>query len=105
MSPGFLLCVENHFVYSGKLRLSVVDLAHIDLATEENQHWHIDKWAALFKTTTWEEIKMIAQRDDSILSAANTIWKLTRRRKSASNARPGRITVSGSWMYNTRLIH
>lgn len=80
-SPGFLLCVENHFVYSGKLRLSVINLAHIDLATEENQHWHIDKWAALFKITIWEENKMIAQRDDSILSAANTIWKLTQEEK------------------------
>ena len=47
-----MLNVKNHALYSDKLRLSVVDLTHIDLATEEDRQWHIDKWTALFKTTT-----------------------------------------------------
>lgn len=72
-----MLNVKNHALYSDKLRLSVVDLTHIDLATKEDRQWHIDKWAALFKAATWEEVKMIAQKNESILNAANTIWKLT----------------------------
>lgn len=76
-----MLNVKNHAVYSDKLRLSVVDLTHINLATEEDRRYHIDSWAAFFKAATWEEIKMIAQKDESIAKAANTIWKLSREEK------------------------
>ena len=72
-----MMNIKNHALYSDKLRLSVVDLTHIDVATEEDRQWHIDKWAALFKATTWEEIKMIAQKDEIITNAATTVWKLT----------------------------
>ena len=71
------LNAKNHAVYSDKLRLSVVDLTHTDLATEEDRRYHIDKWAALFKATTWEEIKMHAQKDEYILEASNTIYRLS----------------------------
>ena len=73
--------VKNHTVYSDKLCLSVVDLTHIDLATEEDKLYHIDRWAALFKATTWEDIKMIAQNDTGITNAANTVWKLSQDEK------------------------
>lgn len=69
--------VKNHALYSDKLRLSVVDLNSIHLATEEDRRHHIDKWASFFKATTWEEIKMIASKDESITNAANTVWKLS----------------------------
>ena len=46
-------------LYSDKLRLSVVDLTKIDMATKEDKAYHIDYWASLFKATTWEEIKML----------------------------------------------
>ena len=38
---------------SDKLSISVVDLTRIDLATEEDLRYEIDKWAKLFKATTW----------------------------------------------------
>ena len=41
----------------------------------------IDRWAAFFKAATWEEIKMIAQRDENIAKAANTICKLSQEDK------------------------
>ena len=71
------LNIKNHTVYSDKLRLSVVDLTHMELATEEDRLYHIDKWAALFKATTWEEIKMYAQKDEYIREASNTIYQLS----------------------------
>ena len=72
-----LLNVKNHYLYSDNLTLSVVDLSHIDLATEEDKKYHIDYWAKLFKATTWEEIKMIAAKDQTINEAAKTIFQLS----------------------------
>ena len=37
-----LLSVKNHAIYSDKLRLSVLDLTHIDMATEEDKFYQID---------------------------------------------------------------
>ncbi len=50
--------IKNQRIYSSKLRLSVLDLTHIDLATEE--------------------IKMLAQKDGMIKEATDTIIQLTR---------------------------
>ncbi|MCM1540629.1 MAG: Rpn family recombination-promoting nuclease/putative transposase [Blautia sp.] len=75
------LNVKNHMLYSDKLRLSVLDLTRIDLATEEDRSYHIDYWASLFKSTTWEEIKMLAQKDDCIKDASNTIYQLSQDEK------------------------
>ena len=69
--------IKNHQIYSSKLRLSVLDLTHIDLATEEDRLFHIDYWASLFKATTWEEIKMLAQKDSMIKEASDTILQLS----------------------------
>ncbi|MCM1027319.1 MAG: Rpn family recombination-promoting nuclease/putative transposase, partial [Roseburia sp.] len=68
---------KNHTVYSDKLRLSVLDLTHMELATEKDRLHHTNKWAALFKATAWEEIKMYAQTNEYIQEAANTIYQLT----------------------------
>ena len=70
--------IKNQRIYSSKLQLSVLDLTHIDLATEEDRKYHIDYWASLFKATTWEEIKMLAQKDGMIKEATDTIIQLTR---------------------------
>lgn len=52
-----LINIKNHRKYSDNLTLNVLDLSHIELATEEDKLYHIHKWAMLFKATTWEEIK------------------------------------------------
>ena len=72
-----LLNVKNHHIYSDKLTLNVVDLSRIDLATEEDKEHHIDYWAKLFKATTWEEIKMLAAKDQYIDEASKTIFRLS----------------------------
>ena len=72
-----LLNVKNHHVYSDNLTLSVVDLSHIELATDEDKEYHIDYWAKLFKATTWEEIKMLSVKDKYINEAAKTIFRLS----------------------------
>jgi predicted transposase/invertase (TIGR01784 family) len=71
------LNVKNHTLYSDKLRLSVLDLTQIGLATEEDKLYGLDTWAALFKSTTWEEIHMLAEDNEIIAEVADTIYKLT----------------------------
>lgn len=51
---------KNYHLYSDKLRLCVLDLSRIDIATEEDKLYQIDHWAFLFKSATWEEIRMLA---------------------------------------------
>lgn len=72
---------KTHRIYSDKLRLSVLDLNHINLATEEDRHYKIDHWASLFRSTTWEELKMLAKSDKYIQEAADSIYELTQDEK------------------------
>ena len=71
------LNVKNHTLYSDKLRISVLDLSRIDLATEEDKHYQLDHWAALFKAKTWEELQMLAQDNNYFKEASETVYQLT----------------------------
>lgn len=68
---------KTHRIYSDKLRLSVVDLTQIPLATEEDRLHEIDTWASIFKATTWEELKMIAKDNEYLKEAAETAYQLS----------------------------
>ena len=74
-SKYMLLNVKNHRIYNDKFVLRVLSLRSIDEATEEDKAWHIDEWARLFKTTTWEELKMIAEKNDVYAEVANSMYK------------------------------
>jgi len=70
-------CLQNirdGYTYTDKFSLHVLELNHINLATDEDRYYKTDKWAALFKATTWEEIKMLAQENDYIASAARSMY-------------------------------
>ncbi len=68
---------RTHQIYTDKLRISVIDLKHIDLATEEDRLYKIDQWARLFKATTWEELKMLSVSDSIWAEAGETILKVS----------------------------
>ena len=70
-----LLNVKNHELYSDKFVLSVVNLNQIDKATEEDRKYGIDHWARLFKADTWEAIKKMAQENEYISDAAETMFE------------------------------
>lgn len=72
-----MMNIKNYHVYNDKFTLSVVDLSQINLATEEDRAWGIDHWASLFKAATWEEMKRMAERDEVMQEAANTVFRLT----------------------------
>lgn len=72
-----LMNVKNHHIYSDNFTLGVVNLSRIDLATEEDKKYGIDYWAKLFKASTWEEIAMLASKNEYLSEASNTIFKLS----------------------------
>lgn len=76
-----MLNVKTYTLYSDKLRLSVLDLTHRELATEQDRKYQLNNWAALFKAATWEEINMLAKKNEYIDEAANTIYQLTQEEK------------------------
>lgn len=55
----------------------MVNLKHIELATQEDRKWNIHYWASLFKATTWEELKMLAKQHPILENAVETIYELT----------------------------
>ena len=56
----------------------MIDLTRIDLATEEDKHYEIDRWAKLFKAVTWEELKMIAKNDPDLMQASDELYKVNK---------------------------
>lgn len=76
-----LLNVKNHSLYSDKLKLCVLDLTRIDLATEEDKQYQLDYWASLFKSNTWEELMMLAQKNQYIGEAVETVYQLSQDEK------------------------
>ena len=67
-----LMNVKSHKIYSDKLRISVLELNQIGLATEEDRTYRIDYWARLFKATTWKELKALAEQNPIFTDAART---------------------------------
>ena len=74
-SKYMFMNVKNHLIYSDKLKLFVVDLTQIDIATEDDKLRGIDNWARLFKATTWEEIKMIAEGNETLMQATQALFE------------------------------
>ena len=63
-------------VYSDKFLLNVIDLTQIELATEEDKEFQIDYWAKLFTATSWEEIIMLAEKNNAFSETAQTLYEL-----------------------------
>ena len=55
----------------------MLSLKRTELATEEDKKYAIDHWANLFKATTWEELRMIAEKNPPLAEAAKTVYKMS----------------------------
>ena len=55
--------------------LNVLSLKQIELATEEDKFWELDRWAALFSAKTWRDIKMIAKNNEILTAASETLYQ------------------------------
>ena len=70
-----MLNIKNHHLYSSKFSLSVIDLTQIGMANEDDKMYRVDYWARLFKSKTWEEIKMLAKDNEYLDAAANSLYE------------------------------
>ena len=68
--------MKTKTLYSEKFSIHVIDLSRIDLATEEDRHYGIDRWAKLFKTKTWEDLRMITKNNETMQKAADSLYQL-----------------------------
>ncbi|MCI5611283.1 MAG: Rpn family recombination-promoting nuclease/putative transposase [Roseburia sp.] len=75
-SRNLLMDVVQHRIYSSKFAVNVLDLSHIEMATQADKGWNLDFWARLFKAKTWEEMKMIAKDNEYFTEASNTLCDL-----------------------------
>ena len=63
-------------IYSDKVTLHVLELNKGEYATQEDKAYRIDYWAQLFKATTWEELRMLAQEQKSLQSTIETMYRI-----------------------------
>ena len=68
--------INTQRIYSDKFTIFVLGLSKADLATQDDCFWGINKWAKLFKATTWEELKMIADKNEYLTETSNTLCDL-----------------------------
>jgi len=73
-SDNKLMNVKSHKIYNDKFELRVLSLNQIQLATEEDKAAGRDRWAELFRATTWEELKMIAAQNPCMEAAAQQLY-------------------------------
>lgn len=69
-----MMNVRNHQTYSEKLQLYVLELNHTELATEEDCRYGIDQWAKLFQATTWEDLRMVVEKNKYMSEAAAELY-------------------------------
>ena len=64
-------------IYSDKLTLHVLQLNKTKYATEEDKACGIYYWAKLFKATTWEELKILTEKQAALQSTVETMYRFT----------------------------
>ncbi|MCI7130073.1 MAG: Rpn family recombination-promoting nuclease/putative transposase [Lachnospiraceae bacterium] len=90
-----LLNVKNHHLFSDKFILNVLDLTKIELATDEDRLCEIDHWARLFRAKTWEDLRMIAEKNQYMNEAAAEIYM----RNSDENIREQCLAREEYWKH------
>ncbi len=81
-SEFMLLNTKNQEVYSDKFILRVLNLNQIENVPEDSRN-DLYYWAKLFKATTWEEIKMLAEKNDYMGETIVTLHQMTEDEKIA----------------------
>ena len=52
-----------HVSYTKLIGVNMLQLNHIELATEDDEENNLVYWARLFNATTWEEFKALAENN------------------------------------------
>lgn len=76
---NFLLMEEkNHRIYSRDFQISMINLSHIENATEEDRKSGLYDWVRMFKATEWKELMKMAQQSEILGSAIVTLAELSK---------------------------
>lgn len=75
-SHFYMMNPKTYEIYSDKLCLSMLNLKHRELATEEEKRYGLDKWARAFLADTWEEFQMLAREDIDFKRVADSVYKV-----------------------------
>ena len=75
-SEYLLMNTKTHKIFNRKFALRVLDLTQLEKVSEEEKETDLYYWAKLFQTRSWEEITMLAEKNEAIREAAATIKKL-----------------------------
>ena len=67
---------KTHKIFNRKFALRVLDLTQLEKVSEEEKETDLYYWAKLFQSRSWEEITMLAEKNEAIREAAATIKKL-----------------------------
>jgi len=67
------LCKASSLSYAST---DVIELNNIHLASKKNHHYEINKWASLFHSNTWEDIRMLIHDNPTLQTAAETLYSL-----------------------------
>ena len=69
----YMMMDEKGYVYTEKLAIKTLDLTRTDLATETDKRYNLDKWAKLFKVSTWDELKELSRDNKFFEEAAKSM--------------------------------
>ena len=72
-----IFCKKTNHVYSDKIGMYVLQLNQLGNPKYEKELPELYHWAQLFQATTWEEIKMLADKNEDMKECMVTMKKLT----------------------------
>ena len=76
-SDYFLYNLKTGHKYSDKFGIYMLQLNQLGNSEDEKNMPEIYYWARLFKATTWEEIRMLAEKNETIQKSIVTLKELT----------------------------
>lgn len=76
-SEYFMMEKENHHIYSRKFSIRMLQLNQLGNLEDEEKMPEVYHWAQLFKATTWEEVFMVAEKNEAIKEGIVTLKQLT----------------------------
>lgn len=73
----FFYNLDTAHKYSDKMSIRVLQLNQLGNREDEKKWPELYRWAQLFKAQTWEEMRMLAEKDDAIKECVFTYKELT----------------------------
>lgn len=75
-SENLLMNTKNHKIFNSKFILRVLDLTQLENVPEKEKETDLYYWAKLFQAASWEEIAMLAEKNETIKEAETVMRKL-----------------------------